>query len=307
MTVNKREVTPSLLLEGIKENFGVSYDQYDKQYLKFFDQETSTKDVEKYQEIGGFGLHQKKNEAQDTSLDQYNEGHATYIENIAYALGYQISHEAVADNLYPKILSKALDLGVSAAQTVETIVTDRLNTAFSEEKEDLLANGQPMCSVNQPLSGTSNQIIQNRPNIGASLSEASLIIDMNNIAKFKDPKGKKIFVRAEMLIVPQGKDVVAQKLLDTNLQVGSNNNDINPFGRSRGRLPKGYVISQFLTNDNAYFIRTNVRGLVFQKREMPAKIMDDLVIRSMVKEVISYMRFGVGCYDFRSIYGNPGS
>lgn len=113
-------------------------------------------------------------------------------------------------------------------------------------------------------------------------------------------------VKGDMLIVPQSKDVQAQKLMKQELQVGTANNDINPFGRAQGRLPKGYVVSQFITNDNYYFIRTNVKGLVFQSREK-ARIMEDLLQRSMQKEVVSYMRFGVGCYDFRSIYGNPGS
>ena len=71
-------------------------------------------------------------------------------------------------------------------------------------------------------------------------------------------------------------------------------------------IPKGYVGSQFITNDNYYFIRSSVRGLVVQEREK-ARIMEDLLQRSMQREVVSYMRFGVGCYDFRSIYGNPGS
>lgn len=296
---------PALLVEGIKENFGVSYDSYPQEYKTFFDTETSNKAEELYRENGGFGLHAVKPEGADITLDNTNQGPQTIISNVSYALGYRISHEAIADNLYAGVLRDATDLGESAAQTEETVVIDRLNTAFSTDAADLLANGQAMCSVSQPLSG-SGGTVQNRPTTGSSLSEASLITDLNNIAAYKDPRGKKIRVVGEKLIVPQAKAVTAQKLLHGDLQVGTANNDLNPFGRSHGRLPKGYVVSQFITNDGYYFIRTNVRGLVFQSREK-RRIMEDMLQRSMQKEVVSYMRFGVGCYDFRSIYGNPGS
>lgn len=301
----QRSTIPSLLTEDQKKIFGDAYEQYPKAYKEFFDAETSDSEVELYREVGGLGLHVTKPEGSNITLDVPNEGPQTIIENIAYALGYRITHEMIADGKYKKALNNALDLGVSAGQTEETIAVNRLNTAFSTAAADLLANGQALCSTAQPLSG-SGDTVQNRPTTGASLSEAALITDMNNIASLKDPRGKKIMVKGEMLIVPQAKDVQAQKLIHQELQVGSAQNDMNPFGRSRGRLPKGYVVSQFITNNNYYFIRTSVRGLVFQSREK-ARIMEDLLQRSMQKEVVSYMRFGVGCYDFRSIYGNPGS
>jgi phage major head subunit gpT-like protein len=296
---------PSLLTEEQKEIFGDSYAKYPKQYQQFFDTETSDSEVELYREVGGLGLHIKKAEGSNISLDTPNEGPQTIISNIAYALGYRITHEMIADGKYKKALANALELGTSAGETEETVVINRLNTAFSTASADLLANGQALCSTAQPLSG-SGDTVQNRPTTGSSLSESSLIVDMNNIASLKSPRGRKIMVKGDMLIVPQSKDVQAQKLMKQELQVGTANNDINPFGRAQGRLPKGYVVSQFITNDNYYFIRTNVKGLVFQSREK-ARIMEDLLQRSMQKEVVSYMRFGVGCYDFRSIYGNPGS
>ena len=300
-----RSTIPSLLTEDQKRVFGESYEQYPKQYKDFFDIESSKSDVELYREVGGLGLHVKKPEGSNITLDSPNEGPQTIIDNVAYALGYRVTHETIADGKYQKALNNALDLGVSAGQTEETAIVNRLNTAFSTSTSDLLANGQAMCSTAQPLSGAGGTN-QNRPTTGASLSEASLIVDMNNIASFKDPSGKKILVKGEMLIVPQAKDVQAKKLIHGELQVGTAQNDLNPFGRNRGRLPKGYVVSQFITNDNYYFIRTNVRGLVVQEREK-ARIMEDLLQRSMQREVVSFMRFGVGCYDFRSIYGNPGS
>ena len=184
-----RSTIPSLLTEDQKRVFGESYEQYPKQYKDFFDIESSKSDVELYREVGGLGLHVKKPEGSNITLDSPNEGPQTIIDNVAYALGYRVTHETIADGKYQKALNNALDLGVSAGQTEETAIVNRLNTAFSTSTSDLLANGQAMCSTAQPLSGAGGTN-QNRPTTGASLSEASLIVDMNNIASFKDPSGR---------------------------------------------------------------------------------------------------------------------
>ena len=309
MAINTRSTLPALLVEGIKKNFGVGIAGFPSAVDTVFDMETSNKQIEIYQELGGFGRHKEKDEGSLSQLDVMAQGPETSIRNIAYALSYQITHEAIQDNLYKDILRKATSLGKSAAETKEAITFDRLNTAFSGAAADLIADGKALCATDHPLLKAPSEgaaTNSNRPTTGSSLSEASLVTDMNNIAAFKDPAGLKIFVQGMQLVVPQALDVDAQKLLQTDLTVGSANNDINPFGRNRGRIPKGHITVQFLTDNDSYFIRTSMPGLVHQSREA-IRIMEDLLQRQMVNEVVSYMRFGVGAYDHRSIYGNPGS
>ena len=305
MATNTRSTLFNLLVEGIKEHFGTGYEQYDKTYLKFFDYVKSNGETEQYQETGGFGLHSVKAEASTAALDTVNQGPKTYIENIAYAKRYLISHELMADNKYQKAVNDALDLGRSAANTIEVACINRLNTAFSTAAADILADGSAMCATGHALSG-SGGTSSNAAGTPSALSETSLTTAMTTIAGLVDPRGNKLQARAEMLIVPQESDIAAQKLLHSTLMVGGNNNDLNPYGRSWGRLPKGYVTVQDLTDTNAFFIRTNIRGLVFQEREK-ARIMEDFQNASMTKELVSYLRFGVGCFDFRSIYGNAGA
>lgn len=299
---------PSQLLEGIKLNFGVGYAENEMHFNRFYDVETSGKEVERYQEMIPLPLHSVKPEGQNSTLGEVGEGPTTFIENIAYSLTYEITHEALQDNLYPRILKQALDLGRSARETKEVIVLNRLNTGFSTAAADLLANGQALFSTTQPLSGTGGLTDQNRPTVAKSLSEASLTIDVQNIRKFRDPKGRRISVSPKMLFVPVELEVRAFKLLNTELSVGTANNDLNPMkvGAKIGFFPQQPASSPFLINPLSYFIRTNVDGLVYQTRE-EARIMEDVKIRKMVQEVVSYQRFAVGAYDYRSVYGNPGA
>ncbi len=299
---------PAELLEGIKRNFGVGYAENKMFHMDFFDVENSKKEVERYQEMIPLGLHAVKPEGVNSTLDDVGQGPTTFIENIAYALAYEITHEALEDNLYPQILKQALDLGRSARQTKETVVLDRLNTGFSTAPADIIADGQALFSTAHPLSGTGGETNQNRPTVAASLSEASLTIDIANIRKFQDPKGNRINVDPVMLFVPVELEVTAWKLLNTELSVGTANNDLNPMrvNAGTGFFAKQSASSPYLIDPDAYFIRTNVDGLVYQTRE-EARIMEDVKNRAMVQEVVSYQRFGVEAYDFRSTYGNPGS
>lgn len=299
---------PSQLLEGIKINHGIGYSRAKMHHKEFFDTETSRKEEDRYQEMIPLGRHQVKLEGVNSALGEVGQGVTTRIVNVAYSLAYQITHEALEDNLYPKILSQALDLGKSAAETKEIIVLDRLNTGFSTAAADLLANGQPLFSTTQPLAGTGGLTNQNRPTIAADLSEAALTIDVANIRKFQDPAGNRIDVMPKMLFVPVEIEVTAWKLLNTELTVGTMNNDLNPMrsGSSIGFFSQNVMASPYLNDPNAYFIRTDQKGLVYQTRE-EARVMEDVKERSMVQEVISYQRFGVGAYDWRSVYGNPGA
>ena len=187
---------------------------------------------------------------------------------------------------------------------METIAMNRLNTAFSTASADVLASGVALCSASHPVAAGGT--FSNIASTPAALSETSLIASQTSIGRFVDPAGNNINVKGDLLVVPVDSDVQAQKLLFSTLTVGSANNDLNPFGRSYGRLPKGYVSSSYLEDLNSFFIRTNVKGLVFQEREKP-RVMEDFKINNLANQVTSFFRCGVGAYDPRSIFGNAGA
>tara|TARA_R100001082_G_C4343924_1_gene151414 strand:- start:134 stop:1051 length:918 start_codon:yes stop_codon:yes gene_type:complete len=299
-----RSSASNLLVEGIKLNFGVGYEQSEKVSRRIFDVVSSDRETEKYQEFSSLGNHSVKSEGASAVADTMSQSFKTYIENLAYAKKMNITHEMLMDNKYNDILQQALDLGVSAANTMEVVAIDRLNTAFSTASADVLADGSALCATDHPLAGGGTQ--SNAEGTPSALSESSLISATTAIGKFKDPRGNKIHAKGQLLIVPVDLDVTAQKLLFSTLTVGSNNNDLNPFGRVNGRLPGGYVSTNEISDSNAFFVKTNLRGLVIQEREKP-RIMEDFKNSEMVKEVVSYFRMGCNAYDHRAIFGNAGA
>ncbi len=301
-----RSTLPALVSKTIYKNFTSSFDEYPTVIPQVCDVASSDGAFELYQEIGGFRTLVEKNEGAPTVSDSPVQGPETKINNIAYALSYTVTYETLSDCDYSKILNQALEMGSSAAQTREIVAANILNEGFSSYST---ADGETLFSTIHPLLKPGNDgqsTFANRPTIGSSLSEASLTIDMDNIAEIREPGGLKQYVNAESIIVPQQLNVRCTKILNSELEVDSSNNAINVFARNRGMLPKGQITWQYLTDPDAYFIRTSVPGYRFQERE-PRRLREDMMNKEMAQQVVAYMRFGVGVDNARSLYGNPGA
>ena len=88
------------------------------------------------------------------------------------------------------------------------------------------------------------------------MNETSLEDALINIAGFTDERGLIIALRGMKLIVPRQLQFVAERLLVSNLRVGTSDNDINAI-KSMGMLPEGFVVNDYLTDTDAFFIKTD--------------------------------------------------
>jgi len=116
-------------------------------------------------------------------------------------------------------------------------------------------DGVSLFSTAHPLvSGGTNA---NTPTTPADLNETSLENAVIQIAAWTDERGLLIAARPKKLIVPPALMFVATRLLETELRVGTNNNDINAL-KNNGSIPEGYTVNHFLTAPNAWFLITDV-------------------------------------------------
>jgi len=300
MSTITRSKKAAFLVEGIKKAYGVAYNESERNYLKLFPILSSNKEREVYREMSGVGLHATKAEGQASSLDSINQGYETTCINETYAKRLLLTHEALADNLYPQILKAATSMGASAANTVETICMNMINNGYSTN----LGDGVPLFSDSHPLSGSNGT--GSNISSAAALTMASLTSMSTAVGKFTDARGNKIDVKPQLLIVPVEGAITAEELLFSKLKAGTANNDMNAFGRSTGRIPGGYISSPYITDTNAFYIKTNVDGSGYQEREKVG-FMEDYKNNEMVREVISYFRGNPVVYDWRSFYGNAGA
>ena len=291
----------SELLPGLFDVRG-SYDMIPRQWDKVFKTHKSNMALERSTQMRFLGLPQLKAEGGATAFDNNAGERWTFnFEHQEVALGYAITRKAIDDNLYKAQFNPTnLKLQESFAQFKEIQGANILNTATTYNAA-IGGDGQALCSTAHPYDGGT---WANKPTTDVDLSEGTLLQAMINIRTgFYNEAGLRILSRARRLVVPPALEPTAIRLTKTELRPGTANNDVNAIRTTSGGLPEGYIVLDFLTSNYAWFLTTNVDGLVHMLRmpfEMDMQV--DFVTDNLL--VKGYERYSFGYNDPRAIYGS---
>ena len=291
---------------GLNSLFGLSYDEYDREYEDIFSIEDSNRAFEEEVLITGFGSAPTKTEGQGVSFDNASESYSARYTHDTVALAFALTEEAVEDNLYDSLGKRYVKaLAKSMANTKEVKGADVLNNAFSSSFTG--GDGKSLIATDHPLSGGGSAA--NRATSMADLNETSLEDALIDISGFTDDRGLTISVQASKMVVPSELVFVAERILNSNLRTGTSDNDLNAV-KSTGVLPGGYSVNHYLTDPDAFFLLTSVTdqgdGLkMFQRSGMETSMEPDFStgnIRYKARE-----RYSFGFSDWRGIYGSQGA
>ena len=292
---------PKALWPGVYAWFGAKYAEHPKEYTKLFDMHTSNKKYEELVEQTGFGLAPVKAEGSSTAYDSHAQGVTSRGTNVAYSLGYIVTREEKADNLYEEVSrQRAASLAFSMAQTRENVGANVYNRAFNSSYTG--GDGKELCATDHgSLAGNqSNELAT-----AADLSESSLEDLTIQIMDAKNSKGLKISLQPKSLIVPTALVYDAQRILKSVQRVDTANNDLNALN-SLNVIPEVHV-NHYLTDSDAWFIRTNApSGMCWFDREGVQFSKDEDFDTDNAKAK-AYMRFVAFWGDWRGVYGTPGA
>jgi hypothetical protein len=251
--------------------------------------------------VSSFGLAVQKGEGQPVEFDSEQQGFLDRYTHVTYSLGFVITKELVEDDLYSKAgKRKASALARSMRQTKEVVAANLLNRATTAGYT--YGDGVVLLSASHPnvAGGTWSNLLST----AADLSEAALESAWIQIGKYTDDRGLRIQVKPKTLIVPVDEALNAMKIMGTEYEVGTDTNTINVI---KGKFPGGVVVNHYLTDTNAWFIKTDVpNGLKLFERVKDTFSMDDDFDTDNAK-FKARMRFSVGCSDKRGIFGTPGA
>ena len=149
--------------------------------------------------------------------------------------------------------------------------------------------------------------LANEPSTAADFSESSLESAIISIGGFVDDRNVPVAVNARKLIIPKDTAFTAQRILKSDLRVGTADNDINA-ARSMNILPQGYAVNHYLTDTDAWFILTDLinSGLkMFQRRSLKTSMEPDFETGNMRFKASE--RYSFGWSDWRAIFGSPGA
>jgi|TARA_R100001509_G_scaffold160199_1_gene127659 hypothetical protein len=287
---------------GLNALFGLEYDRYENQHTEIFDTENSDRAFEEEVMLGGFANASVKEEGSGVSYDAAQETFTSRYTHETIALAFSLTEEAVEDNLYDKISTRYTKaLARSMANTKQVKAAAVLNNAFNSSFAG--GDGKELCATDHPiLAGT----FKNELSTAADLNETSLEQALIDIADMKDERGLKIALQGTKLIIPINLQFVAERLMKSQGRVGTADNDINAIA-NMGMLPQGYVVNNFLTDTDAFFIKTDApNGLKHFVRAPIRTAMegdfDTGNVRYKARE-----RYSFGFSDPRGIFGSPGA
>ena len=291
------------LLPGLNALFGLEYAKYGEEHKEIYETESSERSFEEETKLSGFSAAPVKNEGSAIAYDNAQEAWTARYTHETIAMGFSITEEAVEDNLYDSLSSrytKALARGMAYTKQVKAAAV--LNNGFSGAVT--YGDGVSLFSTVHPL--VSGGVNANTPSTQTDLNETSLENAVIQIAAWTDERGLLIAAKPKKLIIPPALMFVATRLLETELRVGTNNNDINAI-KNNGSIPEGYTVNHYLTDTNAWFLTTDVpNGLKHFVRTPLANSMDGDFdtgnVRYKARE-----RYSFGVSDPLGIFGSSGS
>jgi len=291
------------LLPGLNALFGLEYARYGEEHKEIYETETSERSFEEETKLSGFSAAPVKNEGSAIAYDNAQEAWTARYNHETIALGFSLTEEAIEDNLYDSLSARyTKGLARAMAYTKQVKAAATLNNGFSAAYTG--GDGVALFSTAHPLvNGGTNS---NTPATQADLNETSLEAAVIQIAAWTDERGLLIAAKPKKLVIPPALQFVATRLLETELRVGTNNNDINAI-KNNGSISEGYTINHFLTDTNAWFLTTDVpNGLKHFVRTPLSNSMDGDFDTGNVRYK-SRERYSFGWSDPLGIFGSSGS
>lgn len=290
------------LLPGLNALFGMEYEKYENEHSEIYETESSERSFEEETKLSGFGAAPVKNEGDSISYDNAQEAFTARYVHETVAMGFSITEEAMEDNLYDSLSARYTKaLARAMAYTKQVKAASLLNTGFDTYKT---GDGVTLFNTAHPtVQGATNS---NRPSVDADLNETSLEQAVIDIAGFVDERGLLIAARPRKLIVPPSLMFVATRLLQTELRVGTADNDLNAL-KSNGSIPEGFRTNHYLTDTDAWFLTTDIpNGMKHFVRTAMSTSMDGDFdtgnVRYKARE-----RYVFGCSDPLAMYASPGA
>ena len=302
MAISRQQLAKELE-PGLNALFGLEYQNYENQHADIFDIENSDRAFEEEVMLSGFANAAVKSEGAAVTFDNANETFTSRYTHETVALAFAITEEAVEDNLYDSIARRYTKaLARSMANTKQIKAANVLNNGFSSsfpggDGKELFATDHPTVSAGD---------LKNELSTSADLSETSLEQAMIDIAAFKDERGLKIAARGLKLIIPSELQFTAERIMKSPARVGTSDNDLNALA-SKGMIPQGYVVNNFLTDTDAFFIKTDVpNGMkMFNRAGIKTAMEGDFDTGNMRYKARE--RYSFGFSDWRGMYGSPGA
>lgn len=291
------------LWPGVRAWFGATYTARPPEYPDAFEKDTSDKNYEEEVMTTSFGLAPIKPEGSPISNDAMSQFFVKRYTNVVYALGFQISREAIEDNQYASLAKqRSQSLAFSMRQTKENVAANIFNRGFNSTYVG--GDGVALFSASHPTeTGTFSNLLGTASDLnGLALEQACI-----DISLFVNNRGLRIKVLPQKLLIHPSNMFEAERILKSSLEYSTANNAINAL-KSTNALPEGYAVNHYVTDQDAWYVLNDSPGGLkyFQRRALElAPAENDYDTENA--QFKASERYVFGWTDPRGAYGTPGA
>ena len=290
------------LAPGARKVYVDDYNELPAEYDSFFNIDTSGRAFEDELVMTGLGVAVEKPEGEPIFFDRPKfRGRVRFIHT-GFGLGYEITREAVEDDLYVALNSKgATNLARSTREAEEVTAAAVFNGAFTTI---LAYDGVALISAaHTAADGTT---MTNRPAADEDLSIAALKSSTERYFNLKTDRGMRIVMGPAMLVVPLQGWWVAQEILGAPYFSAGGQGQYTPnVSMQMGLTP---VMYRHLTDVDSWYTLADKsqHTLKFNWRRQPdpANGYDG---RAQVSWFGMTARWSAGVVDWRGIDGSLGA
>ena len=217
-------------------------------YTKYTEVMDSTRKTEITLGVVGFDDVPEKPEGAPYATAQLRPGHEKQVTHTTFGYGFEVTQEALEDDLHKQLRKHAMWFMFSAKYVREKRAANLLNNGFTTE---LTADGVSAFNTAHVLAGGGT--FRNRPTSDVALSWNSLrdaIIDLSTQTKH-DSGQLAMAVQDLYLVVPPQLEMLADRIVNSTGLPGSADNDRNSI---KARRNIEIVVNPLLTSATAWFL-----------------------------------------------------
>lgn len=281
------------------------FKKYPPQYTRIFNVQDSTRAIEQYSGMSGFGLFRQIPEFGAITFDDAKQTFDKTFTHQDWAMGYMVTHQLVRDDKFGLAANFAKELGRSASITIEIEHASDFNNGFDGNFAG--PDGVALFSTSHPrVKGGGNQA--NKPSTDVDFDIPNLQAALTSWADWTDDAGKLWMVEPKLLVVPSELEFTAAEVLKSTMRSDTANNATNALTKRDGFGPfSDYFVWRYLTDPDAWFIVADSSDLALMSfwRER-FHVISDMDFYTRAALTGGWMAFSHGWYDWVGMYGTSG-
>lgn len=278
----------------------IMYENFDAPSLTYplvFNVRQSDRAYEEILGITGFSQFAKKPEGEKLEYDKLLQAYSKRFTHETWAKGYQISFEAMSDDIDGAITDAAPALARIARNSIETEVFSIYNNAFGTTTTP---DGVALCADAHVLvgGGTFDNLVS------GDIAQATIEDAMNKYSDMRDERNQLIEMSGTRLLAHPDQQWIIHELLKSQLRSDTADNAANALNQI-GLQP---VFSKYLTDKDAWFLLSNPdqhRVIVYWREEPFSDSTLDFDTRNMKTGM--FYRLSTGAADWRGVVGSAGA